>query len=110
MKQNPCRYCALAWEHNGNRYPSYELPCAECENIKKHKEYLKSKRLFEEGAPITLLDELLKQEWVMWYHQTRHIEVIKHTQISTVLRWLDRGAFHKAIRKESEGAHETGIN
>lgn len=102
MKQNPCRYCALGWEHNGKHYPSYEPPCAECENIKKHKEYLKSKRLFEEGAPITSLDELLKQKWVMWYHQTRHIEVIKHTQLSTVLHWLDSGAFHKAIRKESE--------
>jgi hypothetical protein len=110
MKQNPCRYCALSWEHNGKHYPSYESPCAECENIKKHKEYLKSKRLFEEGAPITSLDELLKQEWVMWFHQTRHIEVIKHTQLITVLNWLDRGAFHMAIRKESEEKSETGIN
>lgn len=102
MKQNPCRYCALAWDHNGKHYPSYKSPCAECENIKKHKEYLKSQRKFEEGATITSLDELLKQNWVMWYHQTRHIEVIKHTQLSTILNWLDRGAFHKAIRKESE--------
>lgn len=38
----------------------------------------------------------------MWYHNTKHIEVIKHTQLSTVLKWLDNGAFHKAIRKESE--------
>ncbi|HBG13295.1 MAG TPA: hypothetical protein DDX68_19420, partial [Clostridium sp.] len=59
-------------------------------------------RLFVEGAPITSLDELLKQEWVMWYHQTRHIEVIKHTQLVTILHWIDRGAFHTAIRRESE--------
>ena len=38
----------------------------------------------------------------MWYHQTKHIEVIKHTQLSTVLGWLEIGAFRKAIRKESE--------
>mgnify|MGYP003255080412 FL=1 len=65
-------------------------------------EYLKKNRKFEEGEPITSLEELLKQEWVMWYHNTKHIEVIKHTQLSTVLEWLDNGAFHKAIRKESE--------
>ena len=110
MKQNPCRYCALSWEHNGKHYPSYKPPCSECENIKKHKEYLKSQRKFEEGTLITSLDELLKEEWVMWYHQTRHIEVIKHTQLITVLNWLTIGAFHKAIRKESEVAYETGIN
>ena len=38
----------------------------------------------------------------MRYHSTKHIEVIKHTQLSTVLKWLENGAFHKAIRKESE--------
>ena len=110
MKQNPCRYCALSWKHNDKHYPSYELPCAECENIKNHRAYLESKRMFEEGDPIKSLDELMKQEWVMWYHRTRHIEVIKHTQMATVLNWLDRGAFHMAIRKESEIKSESGIN
>ena len=38
----------------------------------------------------------------MWYYSTKHIEVIKHNQLSTVLKWLDNGAFRKAIRKESE--------
>ena len=65
-------------------------------------EYLKNNRKFEEGEPITSLEELLKQEWVMWYHSAKHIEVIKHNQLSTVLKWLDNGAFHKAIRKGSE--------
>ena len=65
-------------------------------------EYLKRNRKFEEGEQITSLEELLKQKWVMWYHNTRHIEVIKNAQLSTVLKWLDNGAFHKAIRKESE--------
>lgn len=102
MKQNPCRYCALSWEHQGKHHPSYEKQCAECKNFKSHKEYLQSQRKFIEGELITSLDELLQQEWVMWYHNTKHIEVIKHTQLATVLQWLERGAFHKAIRKNVE--------
>lgn len=102
MKQNPCRYCALSWEHQGKHSPSYEKQCAECENLKSHKDYLQSQRKFIEGEPITSLDELLQQKWVMWYHNTKHIEVIKHTQLSMVLCWLERGALRKAIRKNVE--------
>lgn len=102
MKQNPCRYCALSWEYQGKHSPSCEKQCAECENLKSHKEYLQSQRKFIEGEPITSLDELLRQEWVLWYHNTKHIEVIKHTQPSTVLCWLESGAFHKVIRKNIE--------
>ena len=76
--------------------------CRDCENLKKHKEYLEAHRKFVEGEPITDLSELLKQEWVMWYYRPKHIEVIKHTQICTVLKWLEIGAFRKAIKKESE--------
>lgn len=100
MKQNPCRYCALAFVHNGRHSPGWDGKCAECENIKKHREYLESQRVFVEGEPITTLEELLKQEWVMWYHRSKHIEVIKSTNIRTVLRWLEIGAFRKAIRKQ----------
>ena len=102
MKQNPCRYCALSTEIFGKHYSSHLEQCRDCENLKKHKEYLKAHRKFFEGEPITDLTELLQQEWVMWYHHTKHIEVIKHTQLSTVLKWLEIGAFRKAIRKESE--------
>ena len=102
MKQNPCRYCALSTEISGKYYSSHLEQCRDCENLKKHKEYLKSQRKFVEGDPITDLSELLEQEWVMWYHRPRHIEVIKHTQLSAVLGWLEIGAFRKAIRKESE--------
>ena len=49
---------------------------------------------------ITSMDELLKQEWVMWYHNTKHIEVFRHMQLWIVLKWIGMGAFHKAIRKE----------
>lgn len=100
LKQNPCRYCALACEYKGKHSPSYENKCYECENRKSHNEYLKSQRMFEEGETITLLDELLRQEWVMWYHQTKHIEVFKSMQIRAVLKFLENGAFKEAIRKE----------
>lgn len=102
MKQNPCRYCALSTEISGKFYSSHLEQCRDCENLKKHREYLKARRKFVEGDPITDLSELLEQEWVMWYHQTKHIEVFKHMQICIVLKWLEVGAFRKAIKKESE--------
>ena len=102
MKQNPCRYCALSDEFEGRYVPSNDIKCVGCKNLKEHKEYLKVHRKFIEGEPITDLSELLEQEWVMWYHQTKHIEVFKSTQLRRVLRWLEIGAFRKAIRKESE--------
>lgn len=102
MKQNPCRNCAHAFVMNGRHYQSGVNECFKCEKNKKHKKYLKSKRKFVEGGPITDIEELLEQEWVMWYHRPRHIEVIKHTQLSVVLAWLEVGAFRKAIRKNTE--------
>ena len=66
----------------------------------KHREYLKAHRKFVEGEPITDLSELLEQEWVMWYHQTKHVEAFKSMQIRIVLRWLEIGAFRKAIKRE----------
>lgn len=102
MKQNPCRYCALSDEYDGRHTPSDDIKCVGCKNLKKHKEYLKAHRKFVEGEPITDLSELLEQEWVMWFHYTKHIEVFKSMQIRIVLRWLEIGAFRKAIRKESE--------
>lgn len=63
MKQNPCRYCALSYEYKGKHYQGSK-ECRQCENIKKHKEYLKSQRKFEIGEPIKTLDELLEQEWL----------------------------------------------
>lgn len=104
MKQNPCRYCTLSTEISGKHYSSHLEQCRDCENFKKHREYLKVHRKFVEGEPIT---DLLEQEWVMWYHRLKHIEVIKHTQLSTVLGWLEIGAFSKAIRKECGVRNET---
>lgn len=100
MKQNPCRYCALSTEVSGKHYSSTCAECVRCKNLKKHKEYLKAHRKFIEGKPIADLDELLQQEWVMWYHQAKHIEVIKSMQLRLVLRWIEIGAFRKAIKRE----------
>lgn len=102
MKRNPCRYCALSTKTRYGHKPSHDNECVDRENLKKHVAYLDEHRKFIEGELITDLTELLEQEWVMWYHQTKHIEVIKHTQLSTVLGLLEIGAFRKAIRKERE--------
>lgn len=102
MKQNPCRYCPLSEKIRGKHFPSYKPECKDCENIKAHREYLKNQRKYVEGEPITSLTELLEQEWVMWYHSTKHIETFKSMPLRTVLIFLGNGAFCKAIRKERE--------
>ena len=100
MRQNPCRYCSSSTEYNGKHYMSFSNEkCAKCKHIIEHKKYLEQKRMFEEGELITTIDELLKQTWVIWYHSTRHIEVIKNNTINTVLKWLEVGAIRKAIRR-----------
>lgn len=101
MKQNPCRYCALSYEYKGKHYQGSK-ECRQCENIKKHKEYLKSHRKFEVGEPIKTLDELLEQEWVIWGYKTTHIEVIKSLQLRLVLRLLENNSICKAIKKNME--------
>lgn len=100
LKQNPCRHCTSSYNYKGRYGPSYKNQCAKCTKHQEHNEYLKSQRRFTEGEIITSLDELLEQEWVMWHGYTKHIEVIKHTQLSSVLGWLEVGAFKEAIRKE----------
>lgn len=101
MRQNPCRYCSSAVDVKGRHYPScLSEKCFSCDYRMKHVEYLKSKRKFEDGEPITSLEELLDQEYVMWFGLTRHIEVIKHAQLSTILMWLEMGAIRKAVRKD----------
>lgn len=103
MKQNPCRYCALSTEYKGRYSPSWKKECEECEPYQKHKEYLQSQQKFTEGEQITTIEKLLKQEWVITHHKyTKHIKVIKNMQLTTVLMWLERGYFNKAIKKESE--------
>ena len=97
--KNPCRKCEKAFVWNNRHTPSLNNECKACEKQKKYKEYLLSKRKFVAGDIITSLEELLQQEWVMFYNCARHIEVIKHNQLSTVLKWLGNGALRKAIRR-----------
>lgn len=105
MKQNPCRYCALANEHKGRHLPRFwDEKCAKCEYNKKHKEYLKSQRKFEIGEPIKDLCELMKQNYVFigFSDIPKHIEVIKSWQFRIVMKTLEAGHFYKAIRKNME--------
>jgi len=76
--------------------------CSSCEWRKEHKQYLQSKRQFIPGEPITDLNTLSEQEWVLWYGCTKHIEVIKSMTLRTVLMFLKKGAFCKAIKREKE--------
>lgn len=99
LKQNPCRKCPHSIELKGKRHPRYNSVCGECEEIVKHRNYLKTQRKFIEGEKIKSIEELLKQEWVMWFHTTKHISVFKNMQLKSVLKFLDNGAFHYAIKK-----------
>jgi hypothetical protein len=56
--------------------------------------------MFVAGDVITTLDELLQQEWVMWFGRARHIEIIKSLQLRCVLQLIKAGYFKKAVRKE----------
>ena len=102
MRQNPCRYCALAYEDKHGHTPRWTEKCLECENWKKHEMYLLSKRKFISGETITSVSELLDQEWVMWGGHTKHIETFKSMQLRTVLMYLNNGSIRKAIKWESE--------
>lgn len=102
MKQNPCRYCALSVEYKGKHNQGFCKECYECENLKKHKKYLLSQRKYKVGEPITNLEELLEQEFVMWNDSIRHIEFIKSLQFRLILKALENKRFCKAIKKESE--------
>jgi hypothetical protein len=102
MKQNPCRYCALAYEYKGKKHSGYKEECIMCKKRIEHEKYLKSKRKFIEGDTITNLDELFSQEWVMWYHKTKHIKVFENMSVKVVNQFIKSGAFRVAIRKERE--------
>lgn len=108
MKQNPCRYCALSYEHRGRHYRSYEPQCYECENLKSHIEYLKSQRKYEIGEKINSLDDLLNQKFVYLGKSNRpmHIEAVKSFQLRSVLQCLERGGFYMAVKRESEKSNE----
>ena len=74
--------------------------CAECGRMEKYKASLAKKRLFDEGATIQTLNELLEQECVLVHGRGKHIKAILNMQLGGVLRWLETGFFKKAVRKE----------
>lgn len=104
MKQNPCRYCNFGYKYKNRYGPSYDPECADCQNLKQHREYLKSQRKYEIGEPITRMDVLLEQEYVYCgcADIPKHIEAVKSLQLRIVLDILRKGHFYKAVKKESE--------
>lgn len=104
MKQNPCRYCALATEYKGKHLANFSKDeCRRCKYKEEHRQYLISQRKFVMGDRIHSFEELMEQEYVFWisesYH-AKHIEVIKSWQYRMVQKHLELGNFYKAIRKE----------
>lgn len=100
---NPCTQCAHA-EHyprgkTGNT--QYNLCTKQgCDKLLKYQEYLVSKRKYKQGEPIFSLDDLLLQQFVYIFGGIKHIEVVKHLQLSTILSAIKRGGIHKAIKKD----------
>ena len=101
LSTNPCRYCVAATEYKGRHSPSFTVECQTCKNWKEHKAYLDSQKKFTTGDPITTLDELFKQTWVIWHGSTKHIEMFRSMPVRTVEMFLRNGAFREAIRKEN---------
>mgnify|MGYP007096270352 FL=1 len=101
VQRNPCRYCASSY-YDKRTKPALKPECSSCEWRKEHKYYLQSKRQFIPGEPITDLNTLSEQEWVLLYGHTKHIEVIKSMTLRTVLMLLKKGEFCKAIKREKE--------
>ena len=69
------------------------------ELIANHQEELDKRRMFMQGEPITTLDDLLKETWVICYGRTWHIKALMNLQLKCVLGRLEAGHICKAIRK-----------
>lgn len=100
MNHNPCRYCVAAAVYKNKHLPSFTIECQQCKPRKEHEEYLASKRKFTPGEPITDLQTLLSQKWVIWHGETKHIETFRSMPIRTVDMYLKSGAFRKAVKKD----------
>ena len=55
------------------------------------------KKKYAKGEPITSLDELMKQQWVMWGDRPRHMGFVGSMQMRTVFRLMQFGYFSYAI-------------
>ena len=55
------------------------------------------KKKFKKGKPIQSLDELIKQNWVMWGDSPRHMGFVGSMRMRTVNRLMQLGYFSYAI-------------
>lgn len=100
LSRNPCRYCIEAVERCGKYFPDPSRAICPCKNRRSYEEYRESQRMFIPGEPIASLEDLLKEDWVIWYGHTKHIEMFRSMSVRTVERFVKNHAFRKAIRKE----------
>lgn len=101
--KNPCNGCRLSHiDYYKHHAPSSSPYCIRCIYRKGYEEYKLSNRKFTPGEPITDLQTLLSQTWVIWHGHTKHIEMFRSMSIRTVEQFLKNGAFRKAIKKEDK--------
>ena len=100
MRENPCRYCALHIRYKNHYGHGRSNECYVCQNLKLHKEYLKTQRKYEVGESITNIQDLLKETWVMCHGRTKHIEIFKSMPLRVVMGFLNSGSIKKAIPRE----------
>jgi hypothetical protein len=80
------------------------------ELISKHREELEKRRMFSQGEPITTMEDLLKETWVIVYGRTWHIKAILNWQTKIILNNLEKGHIYKAVRKEKRNENDTMRN
>jgi hypothetical protein len=80
------------------------------ELISKHREELEKRRMFSQGEPITTMEDLLKETWVIVYGRTWHIKAILNWQTKIILNNLEKGHIYKAVRKEKPNENDTMRN
>jgi hypothetical protein len=80
------------------------------ELISKHREELEKRRMFSQGEPITTMEDLLKETWVIVYGRTWHIKAILNWQTKIILSDLEKGYIYKAVRKEKRNENHTMRN
>jgi hypothetical protein len=92
------------WQDRKTTLVSCRNPNGDCEKLAgytiKHEAFLDSKRKYRRGQPIATFEELLQQEFVYVFGSIRHIEVVKHLQLATILSMMNRKGIHQAIKKD----------
>lgn len=98
MRENPCRYCVFGVKYRNTYRPSWvKTECRSCQRLELHQKYLESKRKFDIGEPITNIEDLLNETWVIFLGRTKHIEMFKSMQLRSVMNFLKSGYIKKAI-------------